>query len=245
MLVVGSGTGRQGSTTGIGIGLAILAAPFLGALGLGFGRLVALVVKPVQSARWLRFAGWCAPLALVAIAVVASVQASGPIHVAERQAVPRVMVNLLPLHRQGAAGPTSDMTRASRVYDHLAKMNEAIPWGDGTVLLTNAGDNLQVSFEGAGGSLLIPLQGIDYINFIDAVPMMVDASDRPALALLITGRATGRRDLLAVVSGSRELVYLELLERSWDFRSVPLAIRPSTTGDQILIGSELTLGTMQ
>src|SRR5262249_8779810 len=108
----------------------------------------------------------------------------------------------------------------------------------GSAELADRGDALEVRFVPDGDVVLIPLPAIDYIHFVDAVRLEAGPDSRPALSLLITGRATGRRDLLAGVSASRELVYLELLERSWNFREIPLAAAPSPTGDRILIGSD-------
>jgi hypothetical protein len=86
--------------------------------------------------------------------------------------------------------------------------------------------------------LRIPHRGIRYVASVDAMTFQDAAGSRTSLALLITGSATGRRDLLAIVSASRELVYLELLERTWSLGPVPLAILQSPARDVVLVGSE-------
>ncbi len=238
MLIVGSRVGRQSSTFGIGIGLALLAAPLLGAVGLMLGRLARYILDPFVPGKLARLMKWCAPMVLVVVAIMASRHASGPIYAAEREALPRVIVNSAQLHKRNAGLPTDGITRAVRALDYLAKVNQPVPWGVCSAHLRNLGEALEVSFTPAGHALRIPLPGITYITSVDAIPLKMGPMARPVLALLIRGRATGRRDLLAVISESGELVYLELLDRFWNDRSVPLAIGPSPAGDLILVGSE-------
>jgi hypothetical protein len=171
-----------------------------------------------------------------AVGVLASLQASGPIHAAEREARPRVLVNIAQLHRR-VAGTVGSQQRATRVYDYAQKLNRPIPWRDASVLIADDGDTLEIRVPGARPSH-IPLRGIDYILYVDAMPLRMGAAGDPGLVLLITGRATGRRDLIAVVSPGGELLYLELLDRFWDIRQVPLAITATAAGDQVLVGTE-------
>jgi hypothetical protein len=238
MGVVGAHIGRQSSTFALGVFLPILAAPVLGAVGLLVGRLAAFVIGSRVPGRWVRVLKWSAPLVLVVIAGVAARQASGPLYAAERSARPRVIQNAAQIHKRAEALTAVGITRGTRVYDQLRQLNQSIPWGTGSAQLVDHGDVLAVRFAPSGRSLRIPLPGIDYITHVDAIPLQMGAGARPALALLITGRATGRRDLLAVISQAGELVYLELLDRFWNDRSVPLAIAPSAAGDEILVGSE-------
>lgn len=236
VLMVGSIVGRQSSTSGIAPFLALIAIPPLALAGITAGRIARHVLSPTFRKKWTPMK-WCAPVVLAIVAVAAFRQASGPILAGERAAHPRVIVNAAQLHKREGSMPQEGVLRATRVYDHLGKVNPAIPWTGGNVHLTNAGDVLQVSFEPGSRAVFIPLDGIDYIIFIDAVALR-DPQGRPTLALLITGRATGRRDLLAVLSESGELVYLELLERFWNFRPVALAVASSSAEDLIVIGSE-------
>lgn len=238
MGVVGSAMGRQGSTFGIGIFFAFVEAPFLGLAGLLLGRLARYLLGSKIPQRVVRVAKWCAPVLLLLVAAVASRQASQPIYAAERQARPRVILNAAQIYKRTSGVPTESIQHAVRIYDYLAKINQPLQWEGRSVNLVNAGETLEVRLSPAGSPVRIPLSGIDYINFIDAAPLRMGSRASPVLALLITGRATGRRDLIAVVSQAGELVYLELLDRTWNFRSVPLAITASPAGDLVLVGSE-------
>jgi len=238
MLVVGSRIGRQSSTFAIGPFLAIIGAPFLAACGLVVGKLSAFLLRSRAPARLTRIATWCAPLLLAMTAIVAYFHARTPLYAAERESRPRVLVNSMQIARRSAPLESANFTPATRVYDHLAKRNQPIAWGDRSVRLANPGGTLDVEFSPAAKSLQIPLPGISYITVVDAVPLAMGPRAQPMLALLITGRATGRRDLLALVSADGELVYLELLDRFWNFRQVSLAITPSPTGDLVLVGTE-------
>jgi hypothetical protein len=235
LLIVGSHLGRQSSTAGIPAVFSIMAALPLSLLGFLIGRVIALPLKHVKSARVARFSRWCALPVLIAVAVAASLQAGVPLYAAERAATPRILVNAANLQKRKDDPATLAAAQATRVYDSLGKINlPALLDGD-RVQLTDRGDELELRFE-QGAPLRIPLPGIDYINFVDAIALKPVRDGSATLALLITGRATGQRDLLAVVSQVGELVYLELLERQWDFRTVSLAAAPSPTGDLIIVG---------
>jgi hypothetical protein len=237
VLAVGSSVGRQSSTSGIAPFLSLLATLPLALVGSALGRILRHMLSSSFRIRWTRPMRWCAPLVLAVVAAAASRHASQPIYAAERAALPRVIVNTVQLRKRAAALPGEGIRHAARVYDYLQRANSPIPWDDGSAQLVISGDTLVINFRPGGGSMAVPLPGIDYVNYVDAVSLR-DANGRPALALLITGRATGRRDLLAVVSASGELVYLELLERFWNFRSVPLAVAASSAGDLIVVGSD-------
>jgi hypothetical protein len=238
MLVVGAGIGRQSSTFAIGPFLAIIGAPFLAAAGLVLGKLLTIMLRARVPPRLTRIAKWSAPLVLVAAAVLASRHASAPLYAAEGAARPRVLVNIAQINKSSGGHTAGALQPATRVRDHLGKLYRPLQWDGRSVKLTNAADTLELHFAPAGPSIRIPLPGIDYINYVDAIPLRQGAAGRPVLALLITGRATGRRDLIAMVSPAGELLYLELLDRFWDFRQVPLAIAPTATGDLVLVGSE-------
>lgn len=238
MLVTGSSLGRQSSTAGLPAFFTFLASLPLALMGSVLGRCALLPWKKVSQVRLNRLAMWSAPFVLLLIALVACLQARGPILAAEREATPRVIVNTERMQRQTVSVPSAQLLRGMRIYDELGKTNQQIAWNGGSIRLANLGHALRLTFTQGGETLLIPLPGIDYINFVDALTLNTTTGDGPQLSLLITGRATGRRDLLAVISSSRQLVYLELLDRFWNFRTVSLASLPSPAGDVVLVGSE-------
>jgi hypothetical protein len=237
-LAVGAAVGRQSSTSGLLPFFAVLAAPVLGVVGYRSGWLVERLAGPRMPDQVVRSLKWFLPAALVAIAVLASYKASAPIHAAERAAFPRVIVNTAQLHKRMATLSGESIVPASRAYDYLQKMDVALDWGGESVRFAARADGLEVRFSPAGTSLVIPTPGIDYMLAVDAIALRSGSNARPMLALLITGRATGRRDLLAVLSESRELVYLELLERTWNMRLSSLAVAQSPAGDLLLVGSD-------
>lgn len=234
-LVVGASVGRQSSTAGIGPFLLLLSAVPLAVFGCALGRLAErmLGTRAQRVSRSIKF--WAPPL-LISIAALAALRAGLPILAAEREATPRVIVASGIFGRRQIDLPIANVTRATRVYDYSAGVNTAIQWAGGSAELHRVPDGLAVSFLPTGGQVTIPLPAIDYILCVDAVHVRITPGADPALALLITGRATGQRDLLAVVSGAGELVYLELLERRWDFRTVQLLAIEAPGGDRIVVG---------
>lgn len=236
-LVVGAHVGRQSSTSGIGPFLMLLAAPFLGAVGWVVGRLATrlLGARLSHASPTLRLK---AVFLLLAVGAVAAWQAGAPILAAGHEARPRVLVNTMQIQKRTIRWPAADLRRATRVYDVVGKLNSPIQWDGRSVQLVDGGDALELRFATDMALLRVPLTGIDYIIHVDAIPLRMGGNARPVLALLITGRATGARDLIAVIAASGELVYLELLERFWNFREVPLAAAPSAEGDLLLVGTD-------
>jgi hypothetical protein len=133
--------------------------------------------------------------------------------------------------------PAEGVTSARRVYDYLGKVDDGIDWKGDRVTFEPIDSGLQVAFRDAGLSLLIPTTAVDYIITIDAIPVSLGTENGEAIAVLATGRATGARDLLAIISDAHELVYLELLERRWDFRAIPLAFARTSASGMILVGT--------
>jgi hypothetical protein len=237
IMVTGAMVGRQSSTAGIGAVLALMAAVLLAGVGLVAGRLVAHVL-PEMSATARKHRTWIAALVLVVIAAVAYWQQAAPMLAADREATPRVLVNTVNLQRAPNAAPSGGLVNASRVLDSIGKVNQSIPWGQSTAHLVESGDWLEIIILPHGHRTRVALSGIDYISYVDAVPLRLGQEQRPALALLITGRATGRRDILCLIAEDGALLYQEILDRFWNFRTVPLAIAPSATGDWVLVGSD-------
>jgi hypothetical protein len=180
---------------------------------------------------------WWWPAVLI-VAALASCLAIVVVHTARREALPRVSVQSASFHRLDVVPPTEGITRASRIFDYLARINRPMAWSDGSFRVEGKDDTLVLTFGDTSEVLRIPLRGIRHVAAVDAAAFKTGAGFLPALALLITGSATGRRDLLAIVSASRKLVYLELLERTWSLGPVPLAILQSPARDVVLVGSE-------
>jgi hypothetical protein len=237
-MTVGAAIGRQSSTSGLPTFLALLAAPVLGMVGFRLGWLAELFLGPHFRTPLARVPQWLWLSALAVIAIAASYKASAPIHAANREAIPRVVIDTARLYKRTASAPAEDVLPASRAYDSLAEINVPVDWRGSSVRFTRRNKFVEVTFLPEESSLLIPTPGIDYTNSIDAIPLELGVNARPVLALLITGRATGRRDLLALVSESRELVYLELLERFWNMRLSSLAVSKRPAGDLLLVGSD-------
>jgi len=236
--MLGPHIGHQSSTFVLGPVFLMMGAPLLAGAGYVFGKLLALILHAFFPHRRAWLTKRYATMGIVAIAAAAALQAGLSLVAAEHSARPRVLFNSALIQKRGIDLPAGGVRPASRIYGFLERVDLAIPWRGDLVQLMYRENSVGVEFASSGRSLSIPLTGVDYVVAVDAIELEMGSSHRPALALLITGRATGQRDLLAVISESRELIYLELLDRFWNYSSIPLAIAPSPAGDLILVGSE-------
>jgi hypothetical protein len=88
-----------------------------------------------------------------------------------------------------------------------------------------------------GKNVAFRTPALDYITRVDAVPMSVTRG-HPLLAITISGRATGRRAIIAVIDENYKVVIEEQVERFWELRDTPIEIRirAAATDEYIVIG---------
>jgi hypothetical protein len=108
-----------------------------------------------------------------------------------------------------------------------------LPGGPNTLEVSG----LSASFGLASGRRTpVPLEPLNYITRIDAVSA-ASAAGAVWTVVTITGRATGRRLFLFVVSPHGTVEHSELLERCWAFDQPPLEkwLFPEGTGGDLVV----------
>jgi hypothetical protein len=86
--------------------------------------------------------------------------------------------------------------------------------------------------------VVISTSALDYITKIDAVPLFTKTENEPLLAVVISGRATGRRAVVLVIAPDYDTVLEERLYRFWELDQTALEIRKEqlTGSENIVIG---------
>jgi hypothetical protein len=72
---------------------------------------------------------------------------------------------------------------------------------------------------------------------VDAAPISATGGP-PLLAVVISGRATGRRAIIAVIDENYKVVFEEQVQRFWELRDTPIEIRvrPAAADEYFVVG---------
>jgi hypothetical protein len=154
----------------------------------------------------------------------------------EQQAKPQIRSDSGLLVREFR--PDSERTvRASTVLYDSDHKQTVLSWGNNKSELLFDGDRVVLRDAVSGKNVALGTSALDYITRVDAVPMSVTRA-QPLLAVTISGRATGRRAVIAVIDDNYKVVLEEQVERFWELRDTPIEIRSRTepTHEYIVIG---------
>ena len=79
---------------------------------------------------------------------------------------------------------------------------------------------------------------LDYITRIHATQFYRPGGGDPLLAVVISGRATGRRAVVLVVSSDYKVFLEQRLYRFWELDAIPVKIRsdPSIRAEIVVVG---------
>jgi hypothetical protein len=231
-------TARPSSTSG----LAYLFIPFWSFVVAGAAFLLGLVVR----AGWKRFFPeqqdskrfwWVLPSLLGLILVAAS--SLGRFHAIETEiaAQPAVLVDAGRLER--AFVPNADIRiREGKLLYKYDKTPEYIVWGANTSELLVGDDQVQVRDRAGSRKVVISTAVLDYITQAHAVPIVLAQYTQPGLAVVIAGRATGRRAIVLVLAPDYQVLLEERLYRFWELQSPAVEVRAdqATKGEAIVVG---------
>jgi hypothetical protein len=225
--------GRPSSTASLGF----LFVPIWGVLAAVVGLVLGFIVRAV----WRRAKGpeperatW-ALLATLAFAVVAS-GGVGALNVIqhEQEAKPRIRFDSGLLIREFRSDSEKPVRASTTLYDSDHK-TAGLSWGSNKSELLFADDRVLLRDAVSGSSAQFATGALDYITRVDAVPL--SATRGPALlAIVISGRATGRRAIIAVIDENYKVVFEEQVQRFWELRDTPIEIRiRRTAADEYVV----------
>jgi hypothetical protein len=227
--------GRPSSTSSLGF----LFVPIWAALVAVPGLVVGFIVRAV----WRRAKGdaqsrTLALLSILACAVVASAGA-GVLTVVrhEQEAKPRIRFDGGLLVRELRADLQIPVRASTALYDSDDDSDHkfaVLPWSNNQSELLIADDSVVLRDSVSGKSAQFRTPALDYITRVDAVPMLA-ARGPSLLAIVISGRATGRRAIIAVVDENYEVVFEEQVARFWALGDPPIEVRVGPAMDEYAV----------
>ena len=229
--------GRPSSTSGI----ALLFIPIWGALATIVGLIVGFIVRAIwrrakepldqQRRTW-------ALVGILSGAVLLSAGA-GALDVIryEQQAKPRLRLDTGLIVREIRADSATPVRISQTLYDSDRQPGE-LSWGSNRSELVIGDDSVEIRDKANGRRVRFLTSALDYITRVDAVPLLRSPEAQPLLAIVISGRATGRRAVIAIIDYDYKPVFEEQVERFWELRDTPLEVRatPTTRAEYVVVG---------
>jgi hypothetical protein len=217
--------------------LGLFFVPIWGGLAAIVGLILGLVVRAV----WRRVADpeaehrTSALIAILAIAIAISIGA-GVLNVIhhEQEAQPGIRVDDGRWIREFRADSEKPVRASTILYDGSDSKNTVLSWSRNQSRLLLDDDSLVLSDVASGKSFRIPIAALDYVTRVDAVELLA-TPDPPLLAIVISGRATGRRALVAVVDENYRVVFEEQVARFWELESTQIEIRLGPATDEYAV----------
>lgn len=218
--------GRPSSTAALGF----LFVPIWSVLA----AVVGLILGFVARAAWRRARSPTEPerqtwALLVTLGCVVAVSAgAGLLDVIqnEQEAKPHIRFNSGALVREVRADAAKPLRISNALYDLDNKLSQ-LSWGSNRSELLFEDDRVVLRDTVTGKNVEFRTSALDYINRVDAVPVSI-APGQALLAVAISGRATGRRAVIAVIDENYNVIFEEQVERFWELRDTPIEVRTGT-----------------
>ena len=141
----------------------------------------------------------------------------------ESGAKPRIIINKGLLQNVPVPSKGTSVNKATRLYESAATLH-ALEWGNNKTETIISGVHVTLRDQRSEAKFEISAKGLDYVTSVDAVPLTSTKDVNPFLVVVITGRATGHRALIIVLSSSYEVIYSERLDRDWPIDVKPLEV---------------------
>jgi hypothetical protein len=231
-VVVWAPFGRSSSTSGLAYLTLSVTVPVFAAGGYYLGVLLRRLLWPDWATRESRRRPLLAGLGL--LGAIASAAALGIADVREREeaARPRILDTTSAVDRIVRTDAGLGTTRAGQLLWEWPDRSHALGLGGKPVALDVQPSSVTLHTPSARS---VPLDTSD-LGYVDGAYGVVlhSGTGREWLVVVISGRATGRRAIVAVLSDSLQLLHLELLERCWRLDEIPVVASVPAAGDDEL-----------
>ena len=229
--------GRPSSTSG----LAVVFIPFWSMLAALVGFVIGLglrglwpasntATEPPPKPTWM--------LVIILLGVIGAAGALGATTASqfEAQADPKILLDAGILNREIGAHSGRALRTGSRVY-RFGEQPGSITWGTRSSTFAVYNDRVEVGDTKTSKLFTASTAALDYVTRIDAA-LLNAPSGSEFLALVISGRATGRRALVVVLNSTYEPVFEERVERFWqlDDNALEIRVREPDEAESVVIG---------
>jgi hypothetical protein len=155
----------------------------------------------------------------------------------EQEAKPTIRSDSGLLVREFRTDSQAPVRISTILYDSDHKP-EGLSWGSNKSELLFGDDRVLLRDTVNGKKVEFRTPALDYITRVDAVPMSRAPGSPPFLAIAISGRATGRRAIIAVIDENYKVVFEEQVQRFWELRDTPIEVRvrPAATDEYVVVG---------
>jgi hypothetical protein len=216
--------------------LGFFFIPIWGGLAAVAGLVLGFVVRAVWHAlkRSEAETNTSALRATLACAVVAAA-AAGALSVVhyEQAAEPRVRLDGGLLVREFRADLGKPVRTSTVLYDS-DKKTATLSWGGNTSELVIDDDQVLLRDTTSGKNARFATAALDYITRVDAVPVLAEQGPS-LLAIVICGRATGRRAIVATVDENYQVIFEEQVKRFWQLSDTPVEVRAGSEHDEYVV----------
>ncbi|HKI86208.1 MAG TPA: hypothetical protein VKA53_05650 [Thermoanaerobaculia bacterium] len=217
--------GRPYSTSCFNIVTAPVFSVFLALAGFLIGGVVYLGWKPAaRTAGAERRETWVLIISLLTVTGIGSWLGLLWVVRFEARALPGVLVDTGAFERVGAPASGPVVRKGSEVYV-LYKVWKPVSWGGHESRLRFYNDAVEIIDPSLRHRPMITTQGLDYTIRIVAAP--VREASGTGLVLMVRGRATGDRAIIAVVDPHLDVLYEERVKVCWGLDDDPVEVHAS------------------
>jgi hypothetical protein len=224
--------GRPSSTSSLGFFFIPIWGGLAAIVGLVLGLVVRAVWRGVQGPE--AETNTSVLLAILACALVAAAGAGAwSVVDSEQEAKPRIRIDRGLLIRELHADSAKPVRASAILYDSDHK-TATLSWARNTSELLIDDDDVVLRDTTSGRNARFSAAALDYITRVDAVPVLAEHGP-PLLAIVICGRATGRRAIIAAVDENYQVIFEEQVERFWQLGDTPVEVREGPAMDEYVV----------
>ena len=224
--------GRPSSTAALGyIFVPIFSIAFAGVGYIGGAIVRKFWAERISTSQQKAVPLWALSAALIAVLCIAAALGSRSVVESEADAMPAVVLDTDIFARELVSNADTAARSSVKLYD-FDEAPKVMRWGGNSSQLEVEHDHLRIRDMQSAKIASISTRGLNYVTRIDASALRSGNGRGEMLVIVISGRATGRRSVVAILSSNYELLFEERLERFWDLDDLPLEVRMDTVSNR-------------
>jgi hypothetical protein len=146
----------------------------------------------------------------------------------------RIRVDEGLLVREFRVASEKPIRASTALLDDSDTKTSMLSWGSRRCELFVSDDHVVLRDTISAKDARFSTSALDYVTRVDAVPVL--AKQGPSLlAIVISGRATGRRAIIAAVDENYKVIFEEQVERFWQLSDTPVEVRVGPAMDEYVV----------